>query len=198
MIVRVVPWRDLLVLHRHHCQNLGLASQPSSSSSSRARRACWCCTNQLALFSCSLFSSPFQKDVASPFLSLETDASAGTHPSLPTGVALPLALNPPTAAPAAPPPSIISCASRSFCSMTSARRFRKSDRATRPTVWFWSRSSAVLVCVVNRGLGVVAPEPGLEGAIVNLVSVLSRSAELFVLRIVESAVDESRLAVVDT
>jgi hypothetical protein len=51
---------------------------------------------------------------------------------------------------------------------------------------------------VNRGLGVVAPEPGLEGAIVNLVSVLSRSAELFVLRIVESAVDESRLAVVDT
>lgn len=39
-------------------------------------------------------------------------------------------------------PSDLSCASRSFCSKTSARRLRKSDRCTRPTVCDFSISSA--------------------------------------------------------
>lgn len=58
------------------------------------------------------------------------------------------------------PPKSASCASLSFCSMASARRFRKSERATSPIVCVLSRSSAVLDCEVKRGFGVDAPEPG--------------------------------------
>lgn len=50
-------------------------------------------------------------------------------------------------------PSDLSCASRSFCSRTSARRLRKSDRCTRPTVCDLSISSADTVWPVNdRGV----------------------------------------------
>ena len=48
----------------------------------------------------------------------------------------------------------VPCASRSFCSSASARRFRKSERWTRPTVWDASRSAAVDAWVVKRGFGV--------------------------------------------
>ena len=48
----------------------------------------------------------------------------------------------------------VPCASRSFCSSASARRFRKSERWTRPTVWDASRSAAVEAWVVKRGFGV--------------------------------------------
>ena len=50
-------------------------------------------------------------------------------------------------------------ASRSFCSSASARRLRKSDRWTRPTVWDFRRSSAV-EAEVKREL--LAAELGLE------------------------------------
>jgi hypothetical protein len=77
-----------------------------------------------------------------------------THPSLTAdGVAVPEATLLPNNA---------SCASLSFCSMASARRFLKSESATRPTVCVLRRSSAVLDWVVKRGLGVDAPEVVLE------------------------------------
>jgi hypothetical protein len=63
------------------------------------------------------------------------------------------------------PPPRASCASRSFCSRASARRFRKSERLTRPTVCVLRRSSAVLDWEVNRGLGVDAPDGGLDAMI---------------------------------
>lgn len=50
-------------------------------------------------------------------------------------------------------PSDLSWASRSFCSRTSARRLRKSDRCTRPTVCDLSKSSAETVWLV-KDLGV--------------------------------------------
>ena len=63
----------------------------------------------------------------------------------------------------------VPCASRSFCSSASARRFRKSERWTRPTVWDASRSAAVETGVVKRGFGVgtleVSFDEGLEEAI---------------------------------
>jgi hypothetical protein len=46
--------------------------------------------------------------------------------------------------------------------MASARRFRKSERFTRPSVWVARRSSAVLVWEVKRGFGVEAPEVGFD------------------------------------
>ena len=56
-------------------------------------------------------------------------------------------------------------ASRSFCSSASARRLRKSERWTRPTVWDFSRSSAVEAEVKRElfadGLGVETREGGL-------------------------------------
>lgn len=49
-------------------------------------------------------------------------------------------------------PSDLSCASFSFCSSTSARRLRKSERWTRPTVCDLSKSSADAVWLVkDRG-----------------------------------------------
>jgi len=52
-------------------------------------------------------------------------------------------------------PNDLSCASRSFCSRTSARRLRKSDRCTRPTVCDLSISSADTLWPVNdRGVEV--------------------------------------------
>lgn len=77
-----------------------------------------------------------------------------TYPSdgAATGVARPL------------PPRKASCASRSFCSRASARRLRKSESATRPTVCVLRRSSAVLVCEVKRGLGVELPEDVIFGS----------------------------------
>lgn len=52
-------------------------------------------------------------------------------------------------------PSDLSCASRSFCSKTSARRLRKSERLTRPTVCDLRMSSAEVDCCVNaRGVDV--------------------------------------------
>lgn len=49
-------------------------------------------------------------------------------------------------------PSDLSCASFSFCSRTSARRLRKSERWTRPTVCDLSKSSADAVWLVkDRG-----------------------------------------------
>lgn len=50
-------------------------------------------------------------------------------------------------------PSDLSCASRSFCSRTSARRLRKSERWTRPTVCDLRSSSAEAVWLV-KDLGV--------------------------------------------
>lgn len=47
-------------------------------------------------------------------------------------------------------PRDLSWASRSFCSKTSARRLRKSERWTRPTVCDLSRSSADAVWLVNE------------------------------------------------
>jgi hypothetical protein len=83
-----------------------------------------------------------------------SDMTRATHPSLiPEGVAVP---DPPR------PPRSASCASLSFCSSASARRLRKSESATRPTVWVLSKSSAVLLWEVKRGLGVDAPEAGLD------------------------------------
>jgi len=83
-----------------------------------------------------------------------SDTDTTTHPSLiPEGVAVPDPLRPPRSA---------SCASLSFCSSASARRFRKSESATRPTVCVLSKSSAVLLCDVKRGLGVDAPDAGLD------------------------------------
>ena len=76
-----------------------------------------------------------------------------THPS---GVTVPGVPRP------LPPLCKASCASRSFCSSASARRFRKSERLTRPTVCVLRRSSAVLDWVVNLGFGVDAPEGGFE------------------------------------
>lgn len=69
---------------------------------------------------------------------------------------------------------LLPVASRSFCSSASARRLRKSDRWTRPTVWDLRRSSAVEACDVKRefvaGFGVVVRdgifEDGLEEVIV--------------------------------
>ncbi len=55
--------------------------------------------------------------------------------------------------------------SRSFCSIASARRLRKSERFTRPTVWVLRRSSAVLVWDVKRGFGVEEPEGRSEGGL---------------------------------
>ncbi len=64
----------------------------------------------------------------------------------------------------------VPCASRSFCSSASARRFRKSERWTSPTVWDASRSAAVEAWVVKRGFGVgtleVSFEEGLDEAII--------------------------------
>jgi hypothetical protein len=74
-----------------------------------------------------------------------------------TGVARPL---PPRA------PTKASCASRSFCSRTSARRLRKSESWTRPTVCVLRRSSAVRACGVKRELGVELPELGADAMFV--------------------------------
>ena len=56
-------------------------------------------------------------------------------------------------------------ASRSFCSSASARRLRKSERWTRPTVWDFRRSSAVEAEVKRElftdGLGVETRDGGL-------------------------------------
>ena len=54
-------------------------------------------------------------------------------------------------------PLAVPSRSFSFCSRASARRLRKSESATRPTVCVLSRSSAVLLCDVKRGLGVELP-----------------------------------------
>lgn len=52
-------------------------------------------------------------------------------------------------------PSDLSCASRSFCSRTSARRLRNSERWTKPTVCDLSKSSAEVAEFVNdRGVDV--------------------------------------------
>lgn len=52
-------------------------------------------------------------------------------------------------------PNDLSCASRSFCSRTSARRLRNSERWTRPTVCDLSKSSADVAEFVNdRGVDV--------------------------------------------
>lgn len=51
-----------------------------------------------------------------------------------------------------------SSASRSFASIASARRFRKSSSWTRPTVCAERMSSAVFAWVVKRELGVDVPE----------------------------------------
>ena len=56
----------------------------------------------------------------------------------------------------------VPCASRSFCSSASARRFRKSERWTKPTVWDASRSAAVEAWVVKRGFGVGTLEVSFE------------------------------------
>lgn len=62
-------------------------------------------------------------------------------------------------------PKLPPWASRSFCSSASARRLRKSDRCTRPTVWDLRRSSAVDACEVKRGFGVGLGVESREGAL---------------------------------
>lgn len=54
-------------------------------------------------------------------------------------------------------------ASRSFRSIASARRLRKSESWTRPTVCADKRSSAVVACEVKRALGVDAPVESFDG-----------------------------------
>lgn len=68
-----------------------------------------------------------------------------THPSV-TSLAEGVTLR---ELPAVTLPSDLSCASRSFCSRTSARRLRKSERWTRPTVCDFSKSSADAVWLVK-------------------------------------------------
>ena len=87
--------------------------------------------------------------------------AGGTHPS---GVTVPGVPRP------LPPLRNASCASRSFCSRASARRFRKSERATSPTVWVLRRSSAVFVCEVKRGFGVDDPEGGVDAIVEDMES----------------------------
>lgn len=53
--------------------------------------------------------------------------------------------------------------------MTSARRLRKSERFTKPTVWVERRSSAVFRWEVNRGFGVEVPEGGLDVIVLIIV-----------------------------
>ncbi|KAL8640384.1 MAG: hypothetical protein Q9228_002685 [Teloschistes exilis] len=72
---------------------------------------------------------------------------ADIYPSLDEGVPVPDA---DVKRPKLPP-----WASRSFCSRASARRFRKSVRWTRPTVWDLRRSSAVAAWEVNREVEVL-------------------------------------------
>lgn len=64
-------------------------------------------------------------------------------------------------------PNDLSCASRSFCSRASARRLRKSESWTRPTVCDLSRSSAVAFCDVKRAFvvwfGVEPRDAGSDG-----------------------------------
>ena len=90
---------------------------------------------------CTLTISP-TLDISLDFPSLKPV----THPSL-VGVAAPDAL------PGVNLPRLRSCASRSFASRASARRLRKSERLTRPTVWDLRRSSAVEACEVKRLVG---------------------------------------------
>jgi hypothetical protein len=78
----------------------------------------------------------------------EGDKKRDTHPSVATLVLLGV-------------PLAVPSRSFSFCSSASARRFRKSDSATRPIVCVLSRSSAVLLCDVKRELGVDDP-PGVD------------------------------------
>lgn len=97
----------------------------------------------------SAMSNSYAIDQPGPMNGCETDPCL-THPSVtsPEGVAL-LEL------PAVNLPSDLSCASRSFRSRTSARRLRKSERLTRPTVCDFSKSSAEAVWLVNeRGVEV--------------------------------------------
>jgi hypothetical protein len=102
------------------------------------------------------------------------EACALTHPSVTSpveGVAL-LEL------PDVNLPSDLSCASRSFCSRTSARRLRKSERWTRPTVCDLRRSSAEVVWLVNeRGveLWLCCSEGGMMYVLLMTVSLRSFS-----------------------
>lgn len=67
-------------------------------------------------------------------------------------------------------PYDLSCASFAFCSWTSARRLRKSDRFTRPTVWDLRRSSADAVWLV-KDFGVEVRDGGSDnGGIVALTA----------------------------
>ena len=65
------------------------------------------------------------------------------------------------------------CASRSFCSSASARRFRKSERWTRPTVWDASRSAAVEAWVVKRELGVKTLGTSFDEGLDEAIQILS-------------------------
>lgn len=91
----------------------------------------------------------------SPASNFGKEIQGSTHSS---GVARPLLVLVPVSR---------SWASRSFCSITSARRFRKSDSATRPTVCVLRSSSAVVFCDVKR-LGVDAPEEGFDAMLVKV------------------------------
>lgn len=72
-------------------------------------------------------------------------------------------------------PKLPPWASRSFCSSASARRLRKSDRWTRPTVWDFKRSSAVDACDVKRefggGFGVEMRDGALEEGVDEAIAV---------------------------
>lgn len=57
-----------------------------------------------------------------------------------------------------PRPRACSCLSRSLRSRASARRLRKSERWTRPTVCDLSKSSAVDACEVKREVAALAAE----------------------------------------
>lgn len=77
-------------------------------------------------------------------LSRPLSPRGSTHPSVATLVLLGV-------------PLAVPSRSFSFCSSASARRLRKSERATRPTVCVLKRSSAVFLCEVKRELGVEVP-----------------------------------------
>ena len=92
-----------------------------------------------------------------PVVAVQT-SDVSTHPSL--GVAAP------DLPPGVKRPRLLPVASRSFCSSASARRLRKSERCTRPTVWALRRSSAVEFWGVKREGGEAGREVGREGAMV--------------------------------
>lgn len=148
IVSRQVDQKILRLLH-HHQRIISLDQLLSAFSSSRGQREYFHCTNAISPIS----NHRHQKGT--------TELS--THPSLVPGVDASLGVALPFFREI---PRRESCASRSFASLASARRFLKSERATRPTVWSARSSSADLAWDVKRWLlntGVPVLDGGSEG-----------------------------------